>query len=550
MFGRNLTIGKRLSAVFALIILVMALVGIVGFQGVTSLAGRTEKALVQDARIADDLGDVRAVALDLRRYEKNIFIRIGSTDERAKKDYPRWQRCVERLQKRLAALEQAVTTEKDRQMLAQIRTGVASYVAGFQAVQARIGSGELTGAAEADAALGKARDAMNEVNKTTEEAVARWQKTMQEERGAVAAIAHRIQLLIVLFSIGAVLFSSLACALLSASLTRPIGTMQSVLEALAAGDLTRRVEVRGRDELSRMGESFNGIVDRLQEIIGKLARESYQLSTAANEFHMTSKSLATGTESVASQTHSVATASEEMAATSAEIAQSCSAVVDSAGVASSHAASGVAVVEETVQEMSRIAQRVNATAATVATLGESSDAIGDIIVTIEDIADQTNLLALNAAIEAARAGEQGRGFAVVADEVRALAERTTLATKQIGTMIKKIQQETRGAVTSMKQGVAEVEKGTAEAAKSGAALKEILAQIDQVTGQIRQISVAAEEQTATTSEISTNIQQITDVMGHTVRDVRESSSAAAQVAQMAEELREVVSFFRTGRDAG
>jgi methyl-accepting chemotaxis protein len=195
--------------------------------------------------------------------------------------------------------------------------------------------------------------------------------------------------------------------------------------------------------------------------------------------------------------------------------------------------------------MQRISDRVKNSAKTVESLGARSDQIGEIVATIEDIADQTNLLALNAAIEAARAGEQGRGFAVVADEVRALAERTTKATREIGEMIKSVQQETRSAVGVMEEGVTEVEIGTSEAARSGDALQEILSQISSVTMQVSQMATAAEQQTATTSEISGNIHQITEVLQETAGLARTSTSAANCLKQLAEKIQVDVRKFRT-----
>jgi methyl-accepting chemotaxis protein len=194
--------------------------------------------------------------------------------------------------------------------------------------------------------------------------------------------------------------------------------------------------------------------------------------------------------------------------------------------------------------MNSIALRVKSSAKAVESLGSRSDQIGEIVGTIEDIADQTNLLALNAAIEAARAGEQGRGFAVVADEVRALAERTTRATKEISGMIKAIQHETKSAVIAMEEGVSEVAKGSDKAADSGRALEQILQQINDVNGQIHQVATAAEEQTATTSEISNNMMQITDVVAQTSRGAQESAAAANQLSVLAEDLKRIVSQFK------
>jgi methyl-accepting chemotaxis protein len=247
---------------------------------------------------------------------------------------------------------------------------------------------------------------------------------------------------------------------------------------------------------------------------------------------------------VVSQADTVATASEEMAATSADIAHNCHQAAESSNLASHTAQNGANVVRDTVEGMTRIAAKVRSSASAVEQLGVRSDQIGEIVATIEDIADQTNLLALNAAIEAARAGEQGRGFAVVADEVRALAERTTKATREIGEMIKSIQKDTRLAVSAMEEGVKEVESGTAGAASSGQALEAILLQINDVTGQINQIATAAEEQTATTREITNNIQNISDTVKMSARSSEEISIASSQLSQLSVELQDMVKKFK------
>jgi methyl-accepting chemotaxis protein len=211
---------------------------------------------------------------------------------------------------------------------------------------------------------------------------------------------------------------------------------------------------------------------------------------------------------------------------------------------------GGTVVEETVKGMNRIALVVNQSAQTVKALGRSSDQIGEIIGVIDDIADQTNLLALNAAIEAARAGEQGRGFAVVADEVRKLAERTTKATKEIAGMIKQIQGETSGAVSAMEEGTKEVEQGKELADKAGVSLKQIVEVSQQVTDMVAQIAVASEEQSSASEQISKNVEAISTVTGETANATQQISRAAEDLNRLTENLQQLVGKFRLSKSSG
>jgi methyl-accepting chemotaxis protein len=334
------------------------------------------------------------------------------------------------------------------------------------------------------------------------------------------------------------------CSFIVRSITKPVAELVAANEALASGDLTVTIATTGSDEIGRLADSSRKLIGTLQEIVKNLADTSAQVASASSQLQATAQQIATGAEEVAAQTGTVATASEEMAATSSDIARNCGMAAESSQQTSTVANHGSAVVQETISGMVRIAEQVKQSAKTVENLGNRSEQIGQIVGNIEDIADQTNLLALNAAIEAARAGEQGRGFAVVADEVRALAERTTRATKEISGMILAIQQETKQAVEAMADGVVEVEKGAESSQRSGQALEEILVQIDKVTTQIAQIATAAEQQTATTTEINTNVQQVTDVVYQTSRGATETATAAVQLASNAQLLQQVVSRFK------
>ncbi len=332
----------------------------------------------------------------------------------------------------------------------------------------------------------------------------------------------------------------------------PLNEAVETIKKVSGGDLTQRMTVSSHDEIGAIGKRFNTLVEALHNLIGQVAESTNKISFASNTLDVTAKQMTVGIEEIVTQVGSVATASEEMSMTSDEIARNCTVAANSSEIANQSAMTGEGIIQGIVSAMNKIGERVKESATKIAHLGKRSEQIGEIAAIINDIADQTNLLALNAAIEAARAGEHGRGFAVVADEVRKLAERTAGATKDIGMTIKAMQSETKGAVSSMEEGVREVESGTEETEKSGNALKEILHQVNNLTSQINQIAVASEEQTATTSEITGNIQKISDVIGDASSNIQENSRASSQVAQLSVEMNKLMDMFtlRSGTVAG
>lgn len=341
----------------------------------------------------------------------------------------------------------------------------------------------------------------------------------------------------------AVIVSALATLLTTRAILEPINKTMQMIGDISRGNLTKRIEVISRDEIGSMARNFNDFVGTLHNTISRVADSSNRVSDAAAMLDSGAEQMAAGIEQASSQVNSVATASEEMSTTSSEIAQNCVHVAKSSENANNSARTGEEIIAGTISVMNSINERVKDSAQIIESLGTRSEQIGAVVGLINEIADQTNLLALNAAIEAARAGEHGRGFAVVADEVKKLAERTSHATGEISETIIAMQIETKNAVNSMQEGVSEARRGATEATKSGDALHDILNQVNVVTTEINQIAVASEQQTASTNEIANNIQQISEVMAETARRIQDNANAASQLAGLSRDLHEVVGQF-------
>ncbi|HUI11280.1 MAG TPA: methyl-accepting chemotaxis protein [Bacteroidota bacterium] len=367
--------------------------------------------------------------------------------------------------------------------------------------------------------------------------------------GAVASYGVVVTVFLGVF-IGALALSLLITLRVNAHITAPVSAMTGLIDVLAGGDLTRELPVESRDELGVMAERLNEMIRNLREMIGGIIEAVATLAGASTQISSSTEEMAAGSQEQTSQASEVASAVGLMARSIAENSTSAAEAASTARKAKEAAERGGQVVQKTVGGMRRIAEVVNGSAATVQTLGKSGDQIGEIISVIDDIADQTNLLALNAAIEAARAGEQGRGFAVVADEVRRLAERTTKATKEIAGMIRTIQSETKGAVSAMNQGTKEVTEGITLADHAGAALAEIVRISQEVTDRITGIAASSEQQSATSEEIAKNVEAIRTVTAETASGEQQIARAAEDLNRLTENLQRLTSRFRLPGTAG
>jgi methyl-accepting chemotaxis protein len=334
--------------------------------------------------------------------------------------------------------------------------------------------------------------------------------------------------------------------LLSKQIVRPIHRTIDTLKDIAQGegDLTQRIDENRKDELGELGHWFNHFISNIQNVIRQAVNTTNDVATAAHEIAATSQQMAGGMNDQARQASQISSAVEEMSASTIEVARQSHDASENAQLAGEYAANGSSVVQQSIDGMNSISLIVNDSATAINELGKRSEQIGQIINVINDIADQTNLLALNAAIEAARAGEHGRGFAVVADEVRKLAERTTTATEEVAKSIQDIQNQTRAAVDRISQGTQTVDHGVHLATQADQALKQIVTSATNVAGMIQSIASAAQEQSTSSELITQNINAINTVTQQSAQGTRQTAIAAEQLSQRSTQLKDLIGHFK------
>ncbi|MBW7957093.1 MAG: methyl-accepting chemotaxis protein [Deltaproteobacteria bacterium] len=332
---------------------------------------------------------------------------------------------------------------------------------------------------------------------------------------------------------------------MSVFVIRNVRSLLAGFNRISGGDFSTKLKVESEDEMGKLARGFNSFVDRFNGMIGEIQDATVKMAVTSEELSASSTQIVNGTDAQKAKTAQVATASEELSATINEVAGNTHGAAEAAKKASSAARMGADIVAHSINGMSSIVPIVNESSETISKLGSRSAEIGKIVGVINDIADQTNLLALNAAIEAARAGEQGRGFAVVADEVKKLAERTTLATKEISFMIKAIQEDTKKAIESTDKEVRAVEEASGYAKEAGVALDEILLQVEQVSVMVQQIAAASEQQSTAAGQISRDIEAVAEVAKSRADDVGHVADAAVDLAKLSARLKEMISLFKT-----
>ncbi|MCT8960445.1 methyl-accepting chemotaxis protein [Pseudomonas veronii] len=360
-------------------------------------------------------------------------------------------------------------------------------------------------------------------------------------RDAESAQARSLQLISTLL---ALLVGIVAALVITRQITRPIQETLAVVERIASGDLSHNIQVTRRDELGVLQQGIQRMGTTLRELISGIRDGVTQIASAAEELSAVTEQTSAGVNSQKIETDQVATAMHEMTATVQEVARNAEQASRAAADADGQARAGDKVVAEAIAQIERLAAEVARSTDAMSHLQQESNKIGSVMDVIKAVAEQTNLLALNAAIEAARAGEAGRGFAVVADEVRGLAQRTQKSTEEIEGLVAGLQNGTQQVAAVMNNSRSLTDSSVELTRKAGVSLENITRTVSNIQSMNQQIAAAAEEQSAVAEEISRSIINVRDVSEQTATASDETAKSSVELARLGSQLQQMVSHFR------
>jgi methyl-accepting chemotaxis protein len=540
LIGRfsNFTISKRLAVGFGVILALMIILTVTGIWSLSGMNSKIEQIIkVNNTKIEH----AYAIQNAINTIDKNVFTIVLSGDEATTKtERQKIEASRAAYQASMATLEKLETSVKGKEIIQELKQN------------AEISKGANDRAIET-AASGNTQSAITTVTGTMQISnmlgnacndLVRFQQD-QNASGAKDAQATYTRARLFLLIMGAIVFAFavfLATGL-AKSITKPLNYGASIAHKIAEGDLTARIETMRADETGQLLGAMQNMVENLQRIIGEVKAAATNMASASHELNANSELMSKGAGEQAGRALQVASASEEMSQTILDVAKNTSSIEISSTETAKLARNGEKVVDSSVHKVKAISETIEASAQLIRSLGDRSNQIGRIIGVINDIADQTNLLALNAAIEAARAGEAGRGFAVVADEVKKLAVRTSNSTSEISSMITSMQKEVHEVVASMETITREVTAGVELSTQAGDVLRNIVGSVDQLHVMVQQIASASEEMASTSEQISKDIETIATVSKETSGNSEGITRASLELAELSISLEKTVAGF-------
>lgn len=541
MFLRSLSIGKRLALGFAILGLIILFQGGLGVLQLKKISHAIHELTSEQLPQVALIGDINA---NLMRYR--IFAVRMTYASQGRSDIERYYETLSGIQKELLATEKEFeryehSPEAQQQIDVLIKLQ-ADYMASVEESYQQALAGDILAAADlAERVQNPLADQMVvNLNKLRD--------TINADAQAIASETTRLenftQTLVTITVIAALILIIVAAIFLTHSIVVPLRQVVNTAQVIAGGDLTQRIDVNGRDEMTELSRAMLQMQTELRNTITHITQSSSELASASEELSAVAEDSTSHLMRQNDEVQQAASAVTEMSAAIDEVARNAGATAEASNESARFAHEGRDRVRETVDSLRGMTTGFTHTSATIEGLADQSRDIGKVLDVIRAIADQTNLLALNAAIEAARAGEAGRGFAVVADEVRALAHRTQESTAEIEQMIDKVQSGTEAAVVSMRESVEQANKTLDIAEIAGGSLDAIYERAGQISERNLVIASAAEEQAAVAREVDRNIVNISDLSTQTAAGSKQSAGASHELSRLAVELNNAVTRFK------
>ncbi|WP_106478594.1 methyl-accepting chemotaxis protein [Phytohalomonas tamaricis] len=508
-------IGLRLGIAFSIMSVLLAVCVGAGFYGLNSVKRTADLALQRDAALAQNALNIKRLALEERRYEKDTFINIENLDE-VHSYHDKWENTKQGLADAFAKGMQLTDAEELRGYYREATEALEAYAVGYRAIYQRIISGELTSAGQANTAFSQYKDQVYQLESLAEKINETAARRMEDASHVIANQYHLAASVLLGVAIIALILAIALAYTITRSITVPLRHALDVTQRVAEGDLRQNITVKSKDETGQLLKAMAEMSRSLATLVVSLRHSSNTVHSSAHEVKSGSQELSTRTEQQAAALQETAASMEEMTATASQNTATTVKASELAVAASQSAQSSGKDVQQNIALMHQIAA--------------SSKTVNGIIEAIDAIAFQTNILALNASVEAARAGEKGKGFAVVAGEVRALASRSATSASEIRSLLEDMREK--------------IEAGSRQAERSGKTIGETEAAIHQLAAMMKEISAATREQISGIEQVNLAVSQMDSVTQQNAAMVEESTAAAVLLGNQADEMKSLISVFQ------